>query len=137
MKVLITKQANNSFLPAYDSDYEALRKIKVGDTVSCDIKRPRNLAMHRKFFALINLVFQNQEIYDNIDLLRKELTKAAGYYEEYVNHKGKKCYEAKSISFSSMDQEDFEDLYQRFLDKVCEIFHFEEELINENIEQFY
>jgi len=137
MKVYLVKQGNNSFLPSHDSDYESCKKIKVGSTVSCEIKQPRNIGFHRKFFALINLVFENQEYYENIDHLRKELTKASGYYETYVNHKGVLCYEAKSISFSSMSQEDFDDLYQRFLDKVEEIFQFDSELINEQIEQFY
>ena len=55
MKVFLVKQGNNSFLPSHDSDYETLKKIKVGVTVSCEIKQPRNIGFHRKFFALINL----------------------------------------------------------------------------------
>ena len=88
MKVFLVKQGNNSFLPSHDSDYELCKKIKVGSTVSCEIKQPRNVAFHRKFFALINLVFENQEVFDNIDFMRKEITKAAGFYDEYLNHKG-------------------------------------------------
>ena len=137
MKVYLVKQGNGSFLPSHDSDYEAMKKIKVGATVSCDIKQPRNIGFHRKFFALINMVFENQEFYDNIDFLRKELTKKAGYYDTYTNHKGVICYEAKSISFSKMSQDDFEELYQRFLDAVEEIFKFDSELVKENIENFY
>lgn len=137
MKVLLTKKSDGSFLPSYDSDHDKLKKIKVGATVQCDITQPRNIAFHRKFFALINLVFQNQEVFDNIDYMRKELTKAAGYYDTYINHKGVQCFEAKSISFGKMSQDDFDDLYQRFLDKVEEIFKFDSELIKEEIEQFY
>jgi len=136
-KALLVKQMNNSFLPAYDSDYETMRKIKVGETIEVSFRKPRNIAHHRKFFALMNLVFSNQEIFDNIDFMRKELTKAAGYYDTYVNHKGITCFEAKSISFANMDQTDFDDLYQRFLDKVEEIFEFDSELVKENIEKFY
>ena len=137
MKVFLVKQGNGSFLPSHSSDYDSMRRIKVGATVSCDIKQPRNIGFHKKFFALINLVFENQEIYDNIDFLRKELTMKAGYYDTYLNHKGVQKYEAKSISFASMSQEDFEDLYQRFLDAVEDAFKFDSELIKENIENFY
>lgn len=137
MKVFLVKQGNGSFLPSHDSDYQSLKKVKVGATVSCNITQPRNVGFHRKFFALINLVFENQEFYDNIDYLRKELTKKAGYYDTYTNHKGVLCYEPKSISFASMSQEDFEDLYQRFLDAVEDVFKFDSELIKENIENFY
>lgn len=136
-KVLLVKQANNSFLPAYDSDYETMRKVKVGETIQVSFSKPRNIGHHRKFFALINMVFENQEIYKNQDHLRKELTMKAGYYDNYINHKGIEKYEAKSISFGSMCQDDFEDLYQRFLDAVEEIFQFDSELIKQNIEQFY
>jgi hypothetical protein len=99
---------NNSLKAFGDSDLEMLKKMKAGDFFECDIKKPRNLAFHKKFFALINMVYQNQEIYNNIDTLRKELTKASGFYEEYINHKGIKCYEAKSISFAKMEQHEFE-----------------------------
>lgn len=88
MKVFLVKQGNNSFLPSHDSDYQSLKKIKVGATVSCEINQPRNIRHHRKFFALINMVYENQEIYDNIEFLRKELTMKAGYYDTYLNHKG-------------------------------------------------
>lgn len=137
MKVFLVKQGNGSFLPSHNSDYDSLRKIKVGATVSCDIKQPRNVLFHKKFFALINMVYENQEFYDNIDFLRKELTKKAGYYDTYTNHKGTLCFEAKSISFASMSQEDFDDLYQRFLDAVEDVFKFDSELIKQNIEDFY
>lgn len=36
-----------------------------------------------------------------------------------------------------MSQNDFEDLYQRFLDAVEYVFKFGDELIKENIENFY
>ena len=137
MKVFLVKQGNGSYLPANNSDHDTLRKIKVGAIVSCDIKQPRNIGFHKKFFALINLVFENQEIYDNIDFLRKELTMKAGFYDTYLNHKGVQKYEAKSISFASMSQEEFESLYQRFLDAVEDAFKFDSELIKENIENFY
>jgi hypothetical protein len=136
-KAYLIKQSGGSFLPAFDTDYETMKKIKTGETIQVTYVKPRNIGHHRKFFALINMVFENQEVYTNAKHLRKELTKAAGYYDTYTNHKGITCYEAQSISFASMDQTDFDDLYQRFLDKVEEIFHFDSELVNENIEKFY
>ncbi len=137
MKVFLVKQGNNSFLPSHNSDYDALKKIKVGATVSCEIKQPRNVGFHRKFFALMNMVFENQEVFTSIDFMRKELTKAAGYYDEYLNHKGVKCYEAKSISFGNMKQDEFESLYNSFLDVIVSAFNFDKELIENNIKDFY
>ena len=136
MKITVVKQLNNTLKVAHDSDYELLKKLKVGEQYQAEIKRPRNYQFHKKFFALIELVFQNQEIFANKDYMRKELTKAAGYFDTYVNHKKIECYEAKSISFAKMSQDDFDTLYQRFLDVVVKIFKFDKETIEQNLIDF-
>lgn len=136
MKITLVKNLNNTFSIAYNSDYELSKKLKVGEEYQCDIKRPRNYKFHKKFFALVSMVYENQEVYNNIDDFRYELTKAAGYYESYENHKGVKCYKAKSISFASMSQSDFDNLYQRFLDVVILIFKFDKEEIENNLIDF-
>ena len=58
MKVFLVKQLNNSFKIAYNSDYEKIKKLKAGEEYQCEIKRPRNLKFHKKFFALINMLFR-------------------------------------------------------------------------------
>jgi hypothetical protein len=137
MDIMLIKQWDGSFKPAYDSDYQKAKKIKVDSAVSCKITKPRNIKFHRKFFGLINLVFQNQEIYNNPEHLREELTKKAGFYEVYTNHLGVLNYKAKSISFVKMSQEEFEYLYDRFLDAIEEIFKFDKESIRKEIEQHF
>ncbi|MFY0655049.1 MAG: DUF1367 family protein [Cyclobacteriaceae bacterium] len=137
MKLTLIKQLNNTFKVANDSDYEKAKKIKVGEPYQCDIKQPRNYKFHRKFFALINMVFQNQDVFINIDHLREELTKAAGYYDTYINHKNITCYKAKSISFTNMNQEEFEGLYDRFLDVIVEAFKWDKQTIEDNLNDFY
>ena len=137
MKFTIVKQMNNSFKVAYDSDYEKLKKIKVGDLLECEIRKPRNYKFHKKFFAMLNLVFQNQERYDNIDDLRHDLTIVSGYYTERVNIQGEHVKIANSISFAKMTETEFSNLYDSFLTQVQKYFHFDKETVNENLEQFY
>ena len=136
MKNTIVKNMNNTFSIAYPSDYELAKKLKVGEEYECDIKRPRNYKFLKKFFALNRMVFDNQEVYSNVDDMREELTKAAGFYYCYVNHAGVKTYKAKSISFAKMSQEEFDEFYNRYLDVVVKVFHFERETIAENLEDF-
>ena len=136
MKITLIKQLNNSFKLAYESDYEKAKKIKVGEEYQCDIKQPRNQRFHRKFFSLVNMVYQNQDIFINIDHLREELTKHAGFYDTYINHKGVTCYRAKSIAFNSMSQEDFDELYERFKDSIVDIFKWDKETIDENLNDY-
>lgn len=137
MKITLIKQLNNIFKIAYDSDYETAKKIKVGEPYEFEFKNVRNLKFHKKFFALMNMVFQNQEIYKNIDYLRKDLTIEAGYYEVRADINGCEIKEPKSISFASMDEDEFNYYYNSVIDVIVTYFHFEKQDILDNIEQFY
>ena len=137
MEIWLTKQMNNSLKVSYGSDYDKLKKLKQGEEYKATIVMPRNAKFLRKFFALVNMVFENQEIYTSIDHLRKDLTIEAGFYDEYVSFDGEVKREAKSISFAKMKENDFDKLYNKFLDTIVKVFKWERELINENIEQFY
>lgn len=137
MKITLIKQLNNSFKIAYDSDYETAKKIKVGEPYEFEFKNIRNAKFHRKFFALLNMVFQNQEIYQNIDHLRKDLTIAAGFYEVRSNLDGEEIKEPKSISFANMDNDQFSEFYNAVIDVIVQYFNFDKQDILDNIEQFY
>ena len=45
------------------------------------------------------------------DFFRKRMTVAAGYYDEYYDINGSARVEAKSLSYGSMDQDEFEECY--------------------------
>lgn len=137
MKLTLIKQLNNTFKLAYDSDYDKAKKIKVGEAYECEIKKPRNYELHKKFFALIDLVYQNQELYNNSEHLRKDLTIAAGYYDERYNFQGDCIIEAKSISFASMDNLEFQEFYSAVIDTIVKHFHFEKQQILDNVEQYF
>lgn len=137
MKITLCKQLNNTFKVAYDSDYEKLKKIKINEPFEFEYKNSRNIKFHRLYFSLLNMVFQNQEMYNNIDHLRRDLTIESGYYDLRVNIHGEEVKEPKSISFASMSQEEFSEYYNAVLDTIVKYFHFDKEDIKNNIEQFY
>jgi hypothetical protein len=83
------------------------------------------------------MVFDNQDSYENLDDLRHDLTIASGFFTRRINIEGDEIKKPKSISFSSMDEFEFENLYNAFLSAITKHFNFDEELIKENIEQFY
>lgn len=137
MKIMMVKQLNGSLLPAHDSDYEKLKKIKLNKMVEVEITQKRNLKFLRKFFALINLVYQNQDHYNNIDHLRYDLTIESGFYNvRYNKFTGEEIIEPKSISFSSMDEVEFSDLYNKFLTTVVRVFGWDGEDIESNLSEF-
>jgi hypothetical protein len=137
MKILVVKQLNGTLKPAYNSDHDAFKKLKPDETYQAEITLPRNIKFHRKFFSLIKMIYANQEIYKNMDRLRKDLLKSAGYYDEWADFHGEIHREAKSISFASMDQEEFDQMYNRILDEIVFNFNFDREEIIQNVEQYF
>ena len=137
MKITLIKTLNNNFKIAYDSDFEKAKKIKVGEPYDYEYKNVRNPRFHRLYFAMLNMVFQNQELYNNIDHLRRDLTIEAGYYDLRANIHGEEIKEPKSISFASMDQMQFDEYYNACLDVIVKYFHFDKQDIIDNIDQFF
>lgn len=112
----------------YDSDYDEKQRLKVGDTVLCSIKRPRNYEFHKKFFALLrltvtnlpHLIQQQMQIFteeDMLDCLKVDL----GLYTT-VWHGGKQIINTGSISFAKMDESEFERFFQRSVDVILRIY---------------
>jgi len=104
--------------PADDVNAEKMKRFPTGEQFEIDIKLSRNPAFHRKVFAFFNYCFghwlhENDCISEGrqFDIFREHLTVLAGFYESYTNIKGEVRIEAKSLSFGSMDQEEFEECY--------------------------
>jgi hypothetical protein len=116
-KLNLVKTHNNRLAPADGKAEQYLSKVSFSELVICNVSRPRNPLFHRKFFSLLQLVYENQERYSNFDRFRKEIVMRAGFYEEHVHLTGKVSYVAKSLAFASMDETEFADLY----DKCCAV----------------
>jgi len=132
----LVRTDNNIFRLANDSDLEEVKNIKFNLVYSYEYKKPRNYEFHKKFFALIKMLFDNQEYYKNIEHLRKDLTVAAGYYELRHGLNGE-VLEAKSISFGSMDEIEFNKLYNAVINVIVERFGFDKQHIIDNVLQYY
>jgi len=109
---------NGKIIPEYNSDYDKLAKLRNNETYRIEIKQPRNIAFHRKFFALVNMVYENQDLFNNPDELRYFLIMKAGYYKRVSTPTGE-MFLPLSISFAKMDETEFSELYSRVLDVVC------------------
>jgi len=136
-KIALIKQQDNSFKLFTDTDLEESKKIKVGEIYVYEYKKPRNLKFHRKFFALIKLLFDNQEVYQDIEDLRQDLTIAAGYYTIRQDMHGNDVPKPMSISFSSMDEHQFNNLYNDIIDVIVVKFNFNRDDIRENVQRYF
>ena len=137
MKICLVKGLDNKFSLAYESDYEIAKKLKAGEQYFFEVKKSRNLKFHRKLFALLKLVFDNQELYNNIEDLRDDLTVAAGYYVEGTNIHGEVVKRPKSISFAKMDELEFSEYYDSIIKQVTLYFKITSEQVKENINQYF
>lgn len=137
MKITLIKQLNNTFKIAYNSDYETAKKISLNEPIEFEFTKKRNVKFHRKFFALLNLVFENQEQYNNIEHLRKDLTISAGYYDLRYNIEGVEIREPKSISFAKMDELEFSEVYNRVIDVVVNWLGIDKQEIIDNVQQYF
>lgn len=137
MDISLIKQSDQTFKAAYDSDWEKVLKVRVGEIYKCQITKPRNYKFHKKYWALLNMCYDNQQLFDHIDDLRRELTIAAGYFDTYHGLDGGLVKQARSISFAEMDEFEFEGLYEKTKDVITIHFHFTNESIEQNIHMYY
>ena len=135
MKLNMVKLLNGDFRPAYSDDLDKAKKVKAGKTISCDIRTPRNLAFHKKCFALFNMVFENQDHFINFEHFRKWLTMKAGHYDTIHTPTGV-MYEAKSLSFAKMKQDEFDKLYSDLLNAIVSIYQWDKQVIIDNVNDF-
>lgn len=140
MKIYL-KVTSSGLVPMYDSDHEEKKKLKIGSEVLAEIRVPRNLEHHKKFFALLRLVMDNMpetlsERYTSTERLLDEIKFQCGYFEEHITLSGRVTYKPKSIAFDTMNQTDFEAFYNKALDVVLKWFltgNTKEEIIDEII----
>lgn len=145
MEIILTKLANGALVPANEAEAEKIRKIKTGAGVRVTLTQMRNYDHHKKWFALAQYAFdvwadlqgpvehKGQQIHPNFDRFRKDLIILAGYYTVVFNVRGEMRLEAKSISFGSMSQDEFDSLYSATIQAILtKILHgrIDEEQLN-------
>ena len=126
-------KSDSKLIPANDETFEKVKKMAVGESIFMEWKPRRNYQFHKKFFSLLNYVFENQTYYKTIDNLLEVYKFKAGYFETIVTHKGQKHYKAKSISFHAMDNEEFEKFYSASIDTSLELIPMDKKELEDNI----
>ena len=149
MKIGLVKNTNGHFTPAYDSDWEKAKKIKTGDLVTYERKKERNPRFHRKLFALYRLTLhylpeaKKKEIRKNEFRMQTEedvlfycKIKQGLIRNRGVTNKGNIIYEADSISFAKMGEDEFSDFYNRSVDICLALMDADRSLIERELMNF-
>jgi len=111
---------NGGLFPADADAEEAFGKMRDGARYLVNLHRPRNVDHHRKLFAVLNVVQDNSDRWPTTETLLEDLKMSTGLFETRVNSlTGIPYVVAKSISFSSMSQDEFEQWFNRAVDLIC------------------
>jgi len=122
MAELTLTRTLNGLAPADDYARETLRHWKVGTTLRAQVTKMRNAQHHRKFFALLNLVWAACDHYPTVDALLTDLKFRLGHTDDVLLiSTGELVRVPRSISFGAMDQIEFEAFYERALRELCEM----------------
>lgn len=119
---LFKRSLNMSLCPTDQEGIDALKKLKIGEEVWCEIKKARNPKHHRQYFALLHLVFENQERYRHFEHFRKAVQVAAGHVDELITLEGEVLLIPKSVDYASLDEIEFSKVFSETM-AVC-VEHF-------------
>jgi hypothetical protein len=109
---------SNRLIAINDSDLDQIKRLKQNTEYKFEVVHPRNYQFHKKFYALLNLGFANQDRYEHFEEYRAIKTMQAGFFKMIVTEKGK-VFIPESISFSNMDELEFEVVYKKILDIIA------------------
>ena len=121
MKRHFTK-VRGGLVPSFDEDERWLSKKKTGALLELDIKEPRNGTLHRKWWALANYLAEHSDRFPTAEHASKVLLIELGYCIWIPRQKSSSPMPiADSISFASMDDDTFSEMYSKACDLLCEI----------------
>lgn len=133
---IFTQCTATGLVPLYNSDWDEKRKLKIGEVYFCEIKKPRNLLFHKKFFALISLGHENTKLDMPLEAYRAYVTMKAGWVDVFETRGGKKMALPKSISFANMDDDEFAKLYLSVIHVIGKDVGLDNETIEKELSNF-
>ena len=127
-KALLLK-TTNGLRGSSPADHEAwakfkrrLETMKPGTWIRMEWASPRNPAHHRKFFALLQLVAENSEVYNTTEKALVAVKLCTGHFDLMVHPgSGEIVRIPKTIAFEGMPQEEFDKFYSAAIDGVVQV----------------
>lgn len=125
MNIKLCKK-NNLLVPAFEADYEKVKKLKHGEVYSCSVSLIRNAEKNALYHKMIDIAWdclnEKQEDFfgkHGKKAFRKSLEITAGFFEPVYNLQTGEFIKAPlSTSFDSMGQQEFDKLFDGVLDTL-------------------
>ena len=107
--------------PAGDAEQTRLRKIKVGEVVTCELKMSRSLPEHRRYWLMCSLVAINHEQLQDAESVHQALKLLTGWTDKIaLRSTGEIIQVPRSISFSKMTPDEWDTYFAKAKQAVCE-----------------
>jgi hypothetical protein len=117
-ETIYVRRKGNSLHPCSKADEEALSEFAEGRDLSCTLTRPRSTRQHRFFWAILQKICHNHEVYNRPEKLLLWIKIRLGYVEEVRFHGDQTWWVAKSTSFNAMGQDEFRKFFDATLDCI-------------------
>lgn len=119
-------------VPAGRAARELIAAIKEGATVFVEVWSPRNMAQHRKYFAILRNVVEATGRWVSQEHLRRDILLTLGRYDEHVNEfTGEVVQVPHSMAVASMPRDEFERLYDDTIKLLTEALGADPEMLTE------
>ena len=119
-KIAMTKRGG-VLIAADDEARAVLDRIKDAVDIMVEVRRPRNVRQHRLFFALLNLLVENSDDFDNVEQALTAVKIGIGEADPIIDGRtGKTFWTVRSIAFESCDQDRFTRIFDRALFLICQ-----------------
>lgn len=107
---------------AYQRFKRRLETMKPGTWIRMEWASPRHPKHHRKFFALLQLITENSEVYNTVEKALVAVKLCTGHFDLMADPKtGEIIQIPKSIAFEAMPQEEFDVFYNAAIDAVLQV----------------
>ena len=122
MKAFFRILPNKSLIPHDDDTKKYIDRRSVGQILVAEVKMARNYENHKRFFAFITQTFGMQDHFTELEAYRYWLTMKCGFFETIVAPNGVAMFKPKSISFESMEEDEFIELFSAAIDVFLDSF---------------
>lgn len=119
-----------TFVPADAYARELAAKVPEGKGVFLNLWLPRNMAQHRKYFAILRNVVEATGRWTSTEHLRRDILLTLGRYDEHVNEfTGEVEKVVHSMAVASMPRDEFERLYSDTIKLLTEALGADPEML--------
>lgn len=121
-----------TLVPGDRAARELHAKLADGAAIFAQLWFPRNMAQHRKFFAILNNVVEASGQWNSTEHLRRDILIGLGRFDEEVNQlTGEVRRVPHSMAVASMPKAEFERLYEDMIRLLTEALGCDPEMLTQ------